>query len=513
MFMPPTEAQRLTEQGVAALASGHTAAAREHFAAVLCLDPTDPMALTRLAEIALLDKDHVAARQYLETALATEPNFAPAWGEMAMVLWLEGKRHDALLAARKAADIQPHAARLRLRLAQFAAWTGHAQEARAALAPLLDPDHADAVTHATALGMAGEIHVSEGRFQDANPYLRAALAKLPMLPSAKVVLGMNQLRLGDFPNGWPNAAERDRAGQLYPDGPPARLGVQWTGQDLTGKTLLVEDDQGHGDAIQFFRYIGMLRDRRPAHITLRTFPPLVRLFSHAAPDATILAGLPEDARFDYRTTSSDLPRWFATTAETIPASIPYLGAPFPAPRRRQRATPNIGLVWSGDARHMRDHLRSIPAASFLTLADLPGFRFHSLQHQVRRTDLPALEARPSIDRTVEQAVDLADTAALIAGLDLVIAVDTGIAHLAGAMGKPVWVLLHVAPDWRWQADRTDSPWYPTARLFRLAASEWGDQARQHASGKRPRKPPSNEWRPLLDRVAAALQDFRAAGRR
>jgi Flp pilus assembly protein TadD len=436
MFMPPSEAQRLTEHGVSALASGQIDAARTDFTAVLRLNPTDPMALTKLAEIDLLHKHHVPARQHLETALATEPNFAPAWGEMAMVLWLEGQRQDAVQAAQKAVDIQPHNPRLRLRLAQFAAWTGHGQQARDALAPLLNPDSTDPITHATALGMAGEIHVAEGRFQEANPYLLEALAKLPTLPTARVVLGMNQLRLGNFAEGWPNAAVRDLAGQLYPDGPPARLGARWTGQDLTGKTLLVEDDQGHGDAIQFFRYLPTLRDRRPAHMTLRTFPPLVRLFSQAAPYATVLAGLPEDANFDFRTTSTDLPRWFATTAETIPAPIPYLRPPSPARKARQRTTLDIGLVWSGDARHMRDHLRSIPAASFLTLADLPGFRFHSLQHEVRPADLPDLEARPSIDRTVEKATDLADTAALIAGLDLVIAVDTGIAHLAGAMTAP-----------------------------------------------------------------------------
>jgi hypothetical protein len=166
-------------------------------------------------------------------------------------------------------------------------------------------------------------------------------------------------------------------------------------------------------------------------------------------------------------------------------------------QRSARGRPNVGLVWSGDARHTRDHLRSIPAEAFLGLAGTPGIKFHSLQHVVRPADLPALTTRPAISRDVEKAADLADTAALIARLDLVITVDTAIAHLAGAMGKPVWIILHVAPDWRWMADRADSLWYPAARLFRVAPPEWLGQ------------PTGADWVPVLDRVAAALRDFAA----
>ena len=512
MFMPPTEAQRLIEGGSAALAAGQVDAAQDLLTAALRLDPDQPMAMTKLAEAALVRKDSLPARRYLERALTIEPNFAPAWGEMAMVLWLEGQRDDARAASRKAVDIQPPNPMLRLRLAQFAAWTGHHRQAREAIAPLLRDDYGDGTTKALALGMLGEILVSEGRFHEAMPPLLEAHARLPTLDSAKVVLGMNQLRLGCFSEGWPKAAVREPAAQLYPNGPPARLGVQWTGQDLKGRTILIEDDQGHGDAIQFFRYLPMLRTRGAAHITLRSFPPLVRLFAHAAPDATVLAALPGDRQFDFRTTSSDLPRWFGTTLETIPAPIRYLDAPRSRTGKtspRRRGPPDVGLVWSGDARHMRDHIRSIPAADFLTLADLAGFRFHSLQHQVRPGDLPALASRPAINRDVEAAIDLADTAALIARLDLVIGVDTGIAHLAAAMGKPVWILLHAVPDWRWLIDRSDSPWYPTARLFRMAPSEWGDQDRGD-SPARPSHP--RGWQPLIGRVAAALRAFRPAGR-
>jgi hypothetical protein len=170
----------------------------------------------------------------------------------------------------------------------------------------------------------------------------------------------------------------------------------------------------------------------------------------------------------------------------------------------------VGLVWSGDTRHSRDHLRSIPADLFLRLTDLPGIRFHSLQHEVRAADLPALTARPAIGREVEKAVDFADTAAFIARLDLVITIDTGIAHLAGALGKPVWTMLHVAPDWRWLTERSDSPWYPTARLFRMTPTEWlGPECSKPGRRGIDEAAKGAGWRPVLARVMAALRAFAA----
>ena len=283
----------------------------------------------------------------------------------------------------------------------------------------------------------------------------------------------------------------------------------WRGQDLAGKTVLVIDDQGNGDAIQFFRYLPLLHARGAAHVTWLTFSALVRLFAQAAPGAAVLSAIPAGARFDIQCNSTSLPRWFDTELASIPAAVPYL---YPPPRlksamrrlpaRRSKGGPvQIGLAWSGDARHSRDYLRSIPADRFLGLADGFGGIFHSLQHEVRPADLPALAARPGIGREVEKAVDLADTAALIARLDLVITVDTAIAHLAGAMGKPVWIILHVAPDWRWLTQRTDSPWYPSVRLFRVTPQEWLSAANTEHDAA---------WVPVLGRVGAALRRFGGA---
>lgn len=505
MFAQP-EADLLVQNAAAALAEGHVAAAEAMLDAALRAEPDHPMALTKLAEVALRRKDHRLATERLNAALAIEPHFAPAWGELSHARWLAGRCLDALAAARRAVVIQPPNPTLRLQLAQVAAWTGHAAEARQALAPLLHPDGCDRATHATAVSLRGELAIAEGRFDEADTHLRESLRLQPTRSATRMMHGMNQLRLGRFADGWVDYAAREDIAALFPDGRPVLPGEVWQGQDLAGKTILVVDDQGHGDAIQFFRYLPLLQARGSKQITLRSFAPLARLLRDAAPYATVLAALPDDARFDYHCTSSSLPRWFGTTLETIPCAVPYLRPlvhPRIMPNRRMAKRLQVGLAWSGDERHMRDHLRSIPADLFLGLADLPGIGFHSLQHIVRAHDRPALEVRPAIRRDVETAVDFADTAALITRLDLVITVDTAVAHLAGALGKPVWILLHIAPDWRWLTDRTDSPWYPTARLFRVAPGEWG------VNVTAPVQPPDSGWGPMLRRVAAALRRFAA----
>lgn len=515
MFSQPP-ADLLVQQAAAALAAGCDESAEAALNAALGADPHHLMALTKLAELALGRRDHALAVERLDAVLAIEPMFAPAWGELSHAHWLAGRHQDALAAARRGVFIQPPNPGLRLRLAQVAAWTGHGDEAREALAPLLDPDRCDGATHAAAISMRGEAAMAGGRFHDADADLRRALDLLPGLQATRMMLGMNQLRLGRFADGWANYAERERMAAFRTGDHPGPRAEAWHGQDLEGKTILVADDQGHGDAIQFFRYLPLLKALGPGRITLRSFAPLVRLLAEAAPYADVVAGLPDDARFDYRCTSSSLPRRFGTTLGTIPGAVPYLRPPSRRGRFAGRGGARrlqVGLAWSGDERHMRDHLRSIPAGLFLTLADVPGVRFHSLQWTVRPLDLPALDARPAIDRRVEHAVDFADSAALAAGLDLVITVDTAVAHLAGALGRPVWVLLHVAPDWRWLTERTDSPWYPTARLFRVAPGEWGAAAREApgadvedaACAARP----DGGWRPVLQRVAAALRTLAA----
>jgi tetratricopeptide (TPR) repeat protein len=563
MRMQPPETDRLVQQAAAELSQYRLARAADLLAAALLADPAHPMALTKQAELALLRQDPQRALALTDAALAVEPNFAPAWHQRASACWLLGGKAEALASARRAVDIQPPNPGFRLRLAQFAAWTGHAAETRTALAPLLAGQSHDPVHHAASLSMLGELAIAEGDFEAAQPWLDQALALQPGLHVTRTLRGMNRLRLGQFHAGWADYAARETIRDLDPDGmamlaDPGLAGRIWEGQDLAGKSLLVTDDQGHGDAIQFFRYLTLLRDRGAGPITWRTFPPLVRLFAAAAPDATVLNALPGGAHFDFQCLSTNLPRAFDTDLDSIPAVVPYRAVRYPGaphggtphaaaavgppassrPSQRTKRTrpgqtgseqtrpeqprpkqtgpkqtgpeqmgsastggePQVGLAWSGDARHTRDHLRSIPAALFLGLADGKRIGVHSLQHAVCAADRPALQARPAIGRAIELAADFADTAVLIERLDLVITVDTAVAHLAASIGKPVWIVLHVAPDWRWLTDRSDSPWYPSVRLFRVAPAEWPGDADA---------PEGEDWRPVLQRVDTALRRFAA----
>jgi tetratricopeptide (TPR) repeat protein len=454
------------------------------------------MTLTVLGELMLGQRDYAEAVEWFDRALASERHFAPAWFHRARALWFSGRQCESLESARQAQAIQPANIEYRIQRAQLAAWLGFSREAHEMLRPLQNDTGLNDGKRAHVASAEGEVAIAEGRTEDANRHLKHALALNPDMPAPRTMLGMNQLKRGEFAEGWVNYASREAIRHYYPDGPPRLPGQVWTGQSLAGCSIIVIDDQGHGDSIQFFRFLPRLLALGAKQVTLLTFPGLDRLFRQAAPRLTVLTNLPAATRADYHCNSTVLLRWLGVSLETIPDWAPYLFAPASAGIRlpaqpRSGRMPQVGLAWSGDPTHTRDHLRSIPADLFLGLADLPGIGFHSLQRVVRPADQPALQRRRRIGRAAEDAVDFADTAALIDRLDLIVTVDTGVAHLAAAMGKPVWLVLHRIADWRWLTDRDDSPWYPTMRLFRGQAAEWGDG--------------DLGWQPLVGRVAAALR--------
>jgi hypothetical protein len=249
----------------------------------------------------------------------------------------------------------------------------------------------------------------------------------------------------------------------------------WSGEDIGGRRLLLHAEQGFGDTIQFARY-APLAAARGADITLAVQPPLVPLLT-GLPGVAVIADRDPLPPFDRHCALLSLPRVFATTLDTIPGGVPYIAAP--ADRvaawtpRLPRDGVRIGLAWSGHPANTKDHERSIPFAQLAPLLAVTGTRFVSLQKDVRAADADAFQQCSILDLGPDLR-DFADTAAVIARLDLVITVDTAVAHLAGAMGKPVWVLLPRTPDFRWLIDRDTSPWYPSARLFRKAGADgWG----------------------------------------
>jgi Flp pilus assembly protein TadD len=470
----------------AAQRAGETRAAADMLTEALRRDPHDHLAATRLAELEIERWDHASAMPRLQAVLREEPNFAPALAVLAHALWLAGRPHEGLEHARRAVAIQPPNPHFRLTLAQLCAWLGHAAEARAALAAVLDSPALDMPLRARALSLLAEAHVARGDFAAANEPFRASLALAPDSAATHTGYAMNLLRLGKFDAAWPEYAWHDqvpffRRGDTRPV-PQQVAGRRWNGEPLHGRTILLWDDQGFGDAIQFFRYVRLIREAGAPRIILCTFAPLASVFQRSAPHVEVVTERPELGPSDFHCGTSDLPAVFRTQLETIPAPVPYLTAP-PLPRRLRVLrgdAPRVGLVWSGDPRHLRDHQRSIPADVFLDIANLPGLSFYSLQREVRSADVAALAAHPAVSRIGETLRDFAETATAVARLDLVITVDTAVAHLAGALGRPVWLLLPMVADWRWLTEREDSPWYPTARLFRAGRDGWAPVVRRVA---------------------------------
>jgi tetratricopeptide (TPR) repeat protein len=304
------------------------------------------------------------------------------------------------------------------------------------------------------------------RSQEATASCDAALAINPELAEAHWNKSLEQLLLGDFAQGFANYEWRwKRAGNT-----PRDFGVpQWRGEDVNGKTILLHAEQGFGDTIQFVRYVPMLA-ARGAKIVLEVPDGLRPLLGEIDGVIAIVSRGQPYPTIDLHCPLMSLPLAFSTTLETIPAPTPYLNAPtdrIDAWRAKLPASGKlrVGLVWSGKPSHRNDHNRSIAFERLAPLLAQDSVDFVSLQHDVRDADKVALATsavlRPNLD-----TADFADTAAIIETLDLVIAVDTAVAHLVGALGKPLWLLLPFSPDWRWMLNRDDSPWYPAARLFR-----------------------------------------------
>ncbi|HUN95713.1 MAG TPA: tetratricopeptide repeat-containing glycosyltransferase family protein [Bradyrhizobium sp.] len=281
-----------------------------------------------------------------------------------------------------------------------------------------------------------------------------------------------QLLTGDFAAGW--AGRKARWKRAYRQPYPQFTQPKWLGEEaVEGKTILVCTDEGLGDTIQFIRYVPMLA-ARGARVILLVSDPLVSLLSGlpGVSQCFPLSDFPARLAFDMHCPMSGLPLAFGTRQDTIPSAISYLPSPENGciqaweerlgPRHKLR----VGLVWSGNPKHKNDHNRSISFRRFLRLCDGIEATFVSLQKEPRPDDKAALSERAEIIDLSADLTDFSDTAALVSCLDLVITVDTSVAHLAGALGCRTWILLPYTPDWRWLLDRDDSPWYPTVRLFR-----------------------------------------------
>ena len=328
------------------------------------------------------------------------------------------------------------------------------------------------------------------RHEEALASYERATEASPKYADAHYNQALCRLLLGDFDRGWEKYEWRWQVDQLR-NSKRSFTQPLWLGQnEIAAKTILLYAEQGFGDTIQFCRYVPLVA-ARAARVILEVQRPLKELMSGLAGATHVVSRGEPLPHFDVQCPLLSLPLAFRTRLESIPATVPYLRAPPDDvtnwnTRLGPGSRPRIGLAWSGLPTHKNDHNRSIPLSALLSLLEVDA-TFVSVQKDVRREDAATLQARSDLRYFGDALKNFSDTAALISNLDLVIAIDTSVAHLAAALAKPVWVLLPFAPDWRWLLDRDDSPWYPTARLFR--------------------QDDTHTWDGVIARVRAALRDF------
>ncbi|MEO6436494.1 MAG: tetratricopeptide repeat protein [Tepidisphaeraceae bacterium] len=496
----PADARVLHLLGTLLIQRRQPAAAVEFLSRAVDAAPSSPDAHFALADALRFAGEFPAAEQAYRKSLALRPLFPPAHNGLGLALVQQGKLDSAIVAWQRALQLKPDHAEALANLGAAYAQQDKSTEAAALLrraiaanpsfapahnnlANVLDEmDDADgAIEHWSKaielqpnyfdalVNLSKALHL-RGREDESLALIERAIAIRPADPDARFLRGLALLTRGDLVAGFSDYRFRLHCPELNLQTRtfPQRA---WSGQDVEGLTLLLHTEQGLGDAIQFVRYASRLADRG-ANVLVEAPPELKSLMQSAAGVESVYARGEALPPFDLHATMLELPRVFGTTLATIPANVPYLA---PDPQRAQawgqivQSDPpgrRIGLVWSGNPRHSNDRNRSVLLRQLEPLAEQQDCSFYSLQKGVAAGQASDSTLKLKLIDHTPLLTDFAETAALISHLDLVISVDTSVAHLAGAMGTPVWVLLPHVADWRWMTGRNDSPWYPTMRLLR-----------------------------------------------
>ncbi len=428
--------------------------------------------------------DLAAAEAGFRRVIRALPDFAPARGNLGVVLRRQERYGEGQAVFHQALALDP---------AQDDIWSNlssleREQHNNAAAEIAVRRALRCAPTHVPALCNLGNLLLDEARYGEAASCYRRALKERPNQAEAHKNLGLALLTLGDLREGyreyeWRNIAENllDMKGDLrWP---------RWQGESLKGRTLLAVTEQGFGDVIHFARY-GQLIERLGGRMALTCQAPLVRLMGNATGVAQTVGQGDPFPQVDFWAPLMSLPLYFGTDLTNIPVPLPYIRSEpelveqwrtvLPPP---MAGSPRVGIVWAGNPQHKNDHNRSLPLPLLDCLLREPGVRFVSLQRDMRPGDAEVLAQHPDVLHIGERLSSFADTAAIMENLDLVISVDTSVVHLAGSMAKPVWTLIPLVPDWRWMLGRTDSPWYPTLRLYRQPrVGDWASvigEVREH----------------------------------
>lgn len=454
------------------LAQGKREEAIQAYHTALKLNPNSVAACNDLSVLRLEDGNAKEAATMARRALRLDGRYVAAHYNLGNALLATARVEEAIQAYEQALQQCPtyaeaYHARGNAR-GRLGDWAAAAQDYRTALS--LRPGYADAHNN------LGQALTALGQWDEASVSFQAALdlyptAVTPPRAQAHLNLALVHLVQGDWPRGFAEYEWRWQSGQqTLPNWPQPR----WQGEPLHGRTLLLCEEQGLGDMMQFIRYADLLK-AQGATVLVRCQPTLQRLFARLTSVDGVLTPEAPLPPFDCYAPLMSLPHLCGTTVETIPQAIPYLSV---APeliahwqKQLPQQTMNVGICWQGNPKHQRDRQRSIPLDCFAPLAACDHTQFISLQKGLRHEQLPTSHTDLRNRITVlaemnEPESDFMDTAAVMMKLDLIITADTSAAHLAGALGRPVWLALSYSSDWRWLLDRGDTPWYPTMRLFR-----------------------------------------------
>jgi len=485
----PRNASAMHLLGLARFQCGDPAAALELMTGAMALDDSNPDHHNNLGAVFReLGRQGEAEASYLH-ALRLAPEHFDAHNNLGALRARQRRFREAIGSLEHALALAPEHAQARNNLGNVYHNLGRLDDAIACFRAVLAARPEDAGAYSN-LGLS--LH-ARGEYQAAEDSFRRALALQPEFADAHLNLGLLLLLQGDFASGWAEYEWRQRV-VGFEGSPRAKGPRRWNGEPLDGERILLHAEQGFGDTLQFVRYLPLVA-ARGGRVVLEVPAELKRIMAASVDSESVLCPGDPVPEIGWHCPLPSLPGAFASDAASIPRSVPYLRAD-PAGVARWRASMdlqrfNVGLVWAGRAEHGRDRVRSLPLAALAPLADVPGVTWHALQKGPGAEQLahapPALRL---IDHDRE-LTDFAETAALVCALDLVICVDTSVAHLAGGLGKPVWILLSHVPDFRWLLGRDDSPWYPSARLFR--------------------QPSFGAWPPVIEAVRAQLRTLVGAG--
>jgi tetratricopeptide (TPR) repeat protein len=513
---------KLLSQAIAAHRAGDLAAAEKLYRAIINDDPRDADALDLLGVLKGAQGDHASAEDLIAHAISLDPNAALFRVHLSDIFLRCGRFAEALREAQRAAELAPDNVDCWVVLCDAAEKSGdygevlrggeqlarlvpgrpqahfirglalgrlgHIGESEVAYRQVLalDPGYADAWIN------LGEIYQSQNRLEEAeDAYIRAIEAngeKIADEERREVAeeeyggqhwnLALVELLRGDLLKGFAHYRARFKA--LPHHKRPDFSASLWRGEDVRGKTILVTVEQGYGDTLMLCRYLPLLK-ARGARVLFQIPTALVPLFRDwDGADQILEWRCAPSPAFDFHASVFDLPHRFGTTLTTLPAHVPYL--PMPASDKTTRLAEDgrlkVGVVWGGNPAQAHDTRRSVPLADFAPLFETKDAQFFNLTRDLRPGDAEILARYPVVD-LAPRLTDFAVTAHLMGGLDLVISCDTATAHLAGGLGKPLWVPLAFVPAWHWMLERDDSPWYPTARLFRQKRlGDWANVIRR-----------------------------------